>query len=142
MAVEPAQRLRRVGEIAREMLAGDVAVVDRLDRPALVFLDAAALLDPFDARALEALLDVDGDIVVGIEAGRIVDRQRRLAGTTHRATISRSGTRRSGAASGTEKILREPAIGPVVTFGVARSDSESGLFMAVLSFLSAGCQRL
>jgi hypothetical protein len=25
--------------------------------------------------------------------------------------------------------LREPAIGPVVTFGVARSESESGLFI-------------
>ena len=46
--------------------------------------------------------------------------------------ISRSGTRRSGAPSGTEKILREPAIGPVVTFGVARSESESGLFIGSL----------
>src|SRR5690348_456372 len=33
-------RPRRVGEVACEVLARDVAVVDRLDRPAVVFLDA------------------------------------------------------------------------------------------------------
>ncbi len=82
------------------MLAGDVAVVDRLDRAAVVFLDAAALLDPFDAGALEALLDLDGDVVVGVGAGGVVDRQRRLAAPSGDSTISRTGTRRSGAASG------------------------------------------
>ena len=85
-----AHRLRRVGEIARQVLAGGVAVVDRLDRAAVIFLDAAALLDPFDAGALEPLLDVDRRIVVGIDAGRIVDRQRRLA----RRRIERDLTQR------------------------------------------------
>ena len=81
MAVEPAQRSRRIGEIAREMLAGRVAVIDRLDRPAVIFLDAAALLDPCDARALQPRLDVDRHIVVGVRPGRIVDPHRLLAGT-------------------------------------------------------------
>ena len=81
LAGEAAQRLRRIGEIPRQMLAGDIAVVDRLDRAAVIFLDAAALLDPFDAGALEALLDVDHGVVVGIDAGRIVDPHRLLAGT-------------------------------------------------------------
>ena len=81
MAVEPAQRARRIGEIARQMLAGGVAVIDRLDRPAVIFLDAAALLHPCDARALETRLDVDRHIVVGIGPGRIVDPHRLLAGT-------------------------------------------------------------
>ena len=119
MAVEPAQRLRRVGEIARQVLAGDVAVVDRLDRAAVVFLDAAALLDPFDARALQALLDVDRDIVVGVGAGGVVDRQRRLAGTRverdlaqrhaqvgrglgHRVDLARAGDRAGGDLRGGE----------------------------------------
>ena len=74
------QRLRRVGEIARQVLAGDIAVVDRLDRPALILLDAAALAHPFDARARQALLHVDRRVGIGIGAGRIVDRNRRLAG--------------------------------------------------------------
>ena len=80
LAGKPAQRLRRVGEIAGEMLAGDVAVVDRLDRPAVVFLDTAALAHPFDPRARQALRDVDRGVGVGIRPGRVVDRQRRLAG--------------------------------------------------------------
>ena len=79
LAGQRAHRARRVGEIPREVLAGDVAVIDRLDRAAVIFLDAAALLHPCDAGALETLLDVDRHIVVGIDAGRIVDRQRRLA---------------------------------------------------------------
>ena len=87
-AVEGAQRPRRVGEIAREMLAGDIAVVDRLDRAAVIFLDAAALLDPFDAGALEALLDVDRGVVVGIDAGRIVDPHRLLAGTLRQRNLA------------------------------------------------------
>ena len=75
-----AQRLRRVREIAREVLAGSVAVVHRLDRAALVFLDAAAFLHPFDARARQALLQIERHIGIGVGAGRIVDRERRLAG--------------------------------------------------------------
>jgi hypothetical protein len=47
-----AHRPRRVRETPREMLAAGIAVVDRLDRPAVVVLDAAARLHPFDARAL------------------------------------------------------------------------------------------
>src|SRR5262249_59739864 len=66
LAVERAPRLRRVGKIAGEMFARDIAVVDRLDRTAFIFLDAAALFHPFDACALEALFDVDGDAVVGV----------------------------------------------------------------------------
>jgi hypothetical protein len=34
------------------MLATGIAVIDRLDRPAVIVLDAAARLDPFDARAV------------------------------------------------------------------------------------------
>src|SRR6476659_9711544 len=51
LAVQGAPRLRRVGKIARQVLAGDIAIVDRLDRPALIFLDPAALLHPGDAVA-------------------------------------------------------------------------------------------
>src|SRR6202022_3413612 len=36
-------------EVAGEVLAGDVAVVDRLDRAALVVLDPSTLLHPLDA---------------------------------------------------------------------------------------------
>src|SRR5882724_1799045 len=43
--------------------------------------------------------------------------------------ISRSGTRRSGAASGIAKILREEGSGPVVTLGVSNSDEAKGLFI-------------
>ena len=46
-----AQRPRRVRETAREMLAARIAVVDRFDGAALIFLDTAALLDPGDAVA-------------------------------------------------------------------------------------------
>ncbi len=79
LAVQRAPRFRRVGEIARQMLAGDVAVVDRLDRPAVVLLDAAAFFHPLDAGAGEALLHVDRHVRIGIDAGGVVDRQRRLA---------------------------------------------------------------
>jgi hypothetical protein len=61
------------------MLAADIAVVDRLDRPALIFLDAAALTHPFDPRARKPLLHVDDRVRIGIGPGRVVDRQRRLA---------------------------------------------------------------
>ncbi len=99
LAVERPQWPVRVGEVAGEMLAGDVAVVDRLDRAAFIFLDAAALAHPFDAGAGKPLLDVDSDIGIRIGAGRIVDRHRRSRGASV-SVISRSGTRRSGAASG------------------------------------------
>src|SRR4029077_15614876 len=81
LSSDTAQRARRIGEIARQVLAGDVAVIDRLDRPAVIFLDAAAFLDPCDARALQAALDVNRDIVVGVRPGRIVDPYRLLTGT-------------------------------------------------------------
>ena len=75
---------------------------------AVVFLDAAALLDPFDAGALEARSRRRS-------RRRCRCRRRRChrpAGSARLApsdsTISRSGTRRSGAASGCEWILREP----------------------------------
>ncbi len=51
LAVERAQRPRRVGEIARQMLARHIAVVDRLDRAAFILFDAAALLHPIEMRA-------------------------------------------------------------------------------------------
>ena len=79
LAVQGAPRLRRVGKIARQMLAADIAVVDRLDRAPDIFLDAAALLDPFDARAGEALFHVDGHVRIAVHAGGVVDRQRRFA---------------------------------------------------------------
>ena len=77
---EPLQRLWRIREIAREMLAGGVAVVHGLDRAALIFLDAAALLHPFAAGARQALLQIKHHIGIGVGAGRVVDRKRRLAG--------------------------------------------------------------
>src|SRR5208337_4196034 len=61
--------------------SSSLSVVDRLDRTAVIFLDAAALLHPCDAGALEAALDVDRDVVVGVRPGRVVNRQRRLART-------------------------------------------------------------
>src|SRR4051812_8398542 len=44
-----AHRTWRVGEIAREVLARNIAVVDRLDRAAIVFLNPAALAHPISA---------------------------------------------------------------------------------------------
>src|SRR5450759_1518784 len=61
------------------MLAADVAVVDRLDRAALIFLHAAARLHPFDAGARQTLFHVDRHVRVGIDAGGVVHGQRRLA---------------------------------------------------------------
>ena len=57
-----------------------LAVIDRLDRAAVIGLDAAAFLDPFDAGARQALFQVERGVGVGVGAGRIVDRNRRLAG--------------------------------------------------------------
>ena len=75
-----AQRLRRVREIARQVLAADIAVVDRLHRAAVILLDAAALLHPVEASARQAALDVDRRVRIGVRAGRVIDRDRRLAG--------------------------------------------------------------
>src|SRR5215216_5148224 len=58
----------------------DIAVVFRLDVAALIFLDAAALLHPGQAVARQAGVDVDGHRRIGVGAGRVVDRQVRLAG--------------------------------------------------------------
>ena len=74
------QRLRRIRKTPRQMLAADVAVVDRLDGAALVFLDAAAFAHPGGAPARQAALDVDHSVGIGVGPGRIVDRHRRLAG--------------------------------------------------------------
>ena len=79
LAVERAQRRVHLREGARQVLAADIAVVDRLDRAAFVGLDAAALLDPGGAPARKALLDVDGGVGVGVGAGGVVDRNRGLA---------------------------------------------------------------
>ena len=46
---KPAQRSRRLGKIARQVLSGDIAVIDGLDLAALIVFDAAALAHPFDA---------------------------------------------------------------------------------------------
>ena len=62
------------------MGSADIAVVFRLDVAAFILLDAAALLHPLDARALQAGVDVDGDVRIGVGAGGVVDRQVRLAG--------------------------------------------------------------
>ena len=75
-----AERPGRIRKAARQMLAADVAVIDRLDRPALVLLDAAALAHPGGAGARQALFHVDLCLRVGVGAGGIVDRNRRLAG--------------------------------------------------------------
>jgi hypothetical protein len=79
LAIEGAPRLRRVREIARQVLAGDVAIVDRLDRPAFILLHAAAFFHPFDARTLQALFHIGRHIRIGVRTRRVIDRQRRLA---------------------------------------------------------------
>src|SRR5215471_1741633 len=50
LAIQRAPRLRHVRETARHMLAGNVAVIDRLHLATHVFFDAAALFHPGDAR--------------------------------------------------------------------------------------------
>ena len=79
LALERAQRRVHLRKRARQVLAADIAVVDRLDRAALIGLDPAALLHPGGAPARKALLDVDGRVGIGIGAGGVVDRNRRLA---------------------------------------------------------------
>jgi len=56
------------------------AVVFRLDVAAVIFLDIATAQDPGRADRLQALLDIDHDAVVGIDARRVIDAHRRLAG--------------------------------------------------------------
>ncbi len=80
VAVEPAQRLVMGVERFRRMRGADIAVVFRLDLAALIFLDAAALFHPFDARALQARIDVDGHSRIGVGAGSVIDRKIGLAG--------------------------------------------------------------
>jgi hypothetical protein len=61
------------------MLAGDMAVVDRPDRAAVIVLDAAAFLHPAGTGPLEALFDIDRRVGIGIDTGRIIDPHRFLA---------------------------------------------------------------
>ena len=62
VAVEAAQGLVIRGEGFCGVRGADIAVVLGLDLAALVLLDAAALLDPGEAIAGEAGIDVDGDV--------------------------------------------------------------------------------
>ena len=80
LARQPAQRHRLVREIARQVLARDVAVVLRLDVAAGVLLDAAALAHPGLADARQALFHVDGGVRVGVGAGGVVDAEGFLGG--------------------------------------------------------------
>ena len=80
VAVEAAQRPVMGGERFGGMAGADIAVVFRLDVAALIFLDAAAFLDPGDALARQPGIDVDHDARIGIGAGGVIDRQVRLAG--------------------------------------------------------------
>ena len=137
---DSAHRPRCVGEIAGEMLAGDVAVVDRLDRAAVVLFDAAALLHPLNARARKALLDVDRRVGLGIDAGGVIDPHRLLAGTLRQRNLAQRHAQ-LGRRVGRRVNFREPAIGPVVTVGVARSASERGLFIAAFLLRSLSCER-
>ncbi len=75
-----AQRLVMRLEGGRRLVVGDVAVIDRFYIAALIFLDAAALLHPLDARTGEAGVDVDGDGRIGVGTGSVIHRQVRLAG--------------------------------------------------------------
>ena len=77
----------------------------------------------------------DNDAAIDVEKGL---KRARIAWVKERGGVEEYDGRPikpvdNGNASGTEKILREPAIGPVVTFGVARSESDSGLFIGLLS---------
>ncbi len=77
---DAAQRLVMRGEGFRGMRGADIAVVFRLDVAAFIFFDAAALLDPGDARAGKTGVDVDGHCGIGIGAGGVIHRQVGLAG--------------------------------------------------------------
>ena len=79
-AIQSAIRPRRIRKIPRQMLAADVAVVDGLDRAAVILLDAAALLHPVQARAGKARLDVDRDVRIAVRTSGVVHGQSCLAG--------------------------------------------------------------
>src|SRR5262249_46432005 len=79
LSVKRPPGLRRVGEIACEMLASDIAVVNRLDLAAFVFLDPASLLNPFNTGPRQSLLDVDRHLRISVRTSGVVDRQWRLA---------------------------------------------------------------
>ena len=84
-----AHRPRRIGEIAGEMLAGDIAVVDRLDRAAVILLDAAALLAPIATRARVRPFSTSiAGVGLGIDAGGIIDPHRLLAGTLRQRDLA------------------------------------------------------
>ena len=68
------------GSCARRCLPETLPLSSGLIVAAVIFLDAAALLHPGDARARQALLDVDRHVRIGVGPGGVVDRQRRLAG--------------------------------------------------------------
>ncbi len=136
-----AHRARRVGEIPGEMLAGDVAVVDRLDRAAVILLDAAALTHPSDARARKALLDVDWRVGLGIDAGGVIDPHRLLAGALRqrdlaqrhaqlgrrvgrRINFSRAGNRAGGHRRRGEIGFGERLVHRSLHFIAARSDRD------------------
>ena len=90
LARQAAQRPRRVGE-RQQRRRLHVAVVDRLDRPAVIFLDAAALEHPGAARARQALATSIATAGIGVGAGRVVDPHSRFGG---RAELrSRAGAR-------------------------------------------------
>ncbi len=74
------ERLVAHREFRRQPLAGDEAIVLRLDQPTLVTLDIAARDDPFLPQARQAALDICLHVDVGVRPRRIVDRDRRLAG--------------------------------------------------------------
>ena len=77
LAVEAAQRPQGVGKRPQHRFL-NVAVVDRLDDAAGIFLDATTRHDPGATRLGEALAHVDRDARVGVRACRIVDAHRRL----------------------------------------------------------------
>ena len=66
VAIQAAQRLVIGGERLGGLVGGDVAVIDRLDSAAFVFLDAAAFLYPGDTIARQAGIDVDHHVRIGI----------------------------------------------------------------------------
>jgi len=66
------------GELGSRLAAGGEPVVDRLHAPPRVGLDIAARRDPLRAEARQALVDVDGDRRIGVGAGGVIHRQRRL----------------------------------------------------------------
>jgi hypothetical protein len=74
-------------------------------------------------------------IVVGVDAGGVVHRHRRLVrGRIEHDLADRHA--QVGRGVGHRVVLRDPQIGPVVTFGVTRSAGVTGLFMGMLPELA------